>query len=293
MKRTFLVTGSEGFVGRALCRALESDGHTVLRFSTSLGHDVLRAGSLLELVNAKKVVPDTVIHLAARSFVPESWKDPKSFALVNVEGTRQVISSCLEMNARLLYMSSYVYGRPRYLPIDELHQVEGFNPYAQSKILAEEVVTMSPGLEYAIVRPFNIYGPGQDPRFIIAQIIRDYFVESEVVVQSLKPKRDYLYIDDFIDGLRVLLSRPFKCEIHNFGFGTSYSVNELIESLMHAAGEKVKFRSLEVYRENEVMDVVSSCRLTVAGLWSPTVSLSDGIKRCLAGVTGEAGRSSL
>lgn len=293
MKRTFLVTGSEGFVGRALCRALESDGHTVLRFSTSLGHDVLRAGSLLELAHTSKKMPDTVIHLAAKSFVPDSWKDPKSFELVNVEGTRQVISSCLAMNARLLYMSSYVYGRPRYLPIDELHPVEAFNPYAQSKIHAEEVVTTSPGLEYAIVRPFNIYGPGQDPRFIVAQIIRDYFAESEVVVQSLKPKRDYLYIDDFIDGLRVLLGRPFNCEIHNFGFGTSYSVNELIESLMQAVGKKVKFRSLEVYRENEVMDVVSSCRLTVAGLWSPTVSLSEGIKRCLALVTGEAGRSSL
>ncbi len=135
---------------------------------------------------------------------------------------------------------------------------------------------------WTIVRPFNIYGPGQDTRFLISQIVRDIFEKDEIVVQSLAPKRDYLFISDFVDAVLILLKKPFCGEVFNLGSGTSVSVQSILEQVLAISGKNLKYRSLDVQRENEVMDVVASSRLIEAGIWKPQTSLVNGLKACLA-----------
>ena len=85
-----------------------------------------------------------VIHLAGKTFVPESWKDPESFYRINLMGTINVLEFCRKSGSGLTYISSYLYGTPEYLPVDENHPVKSFNPYSHSKLLADHHASFTP-----------------------------------------------------------------------------------------------------------------------------------------------------
>ena len=74
-----------------------------------------------------------------------------------------------------IFASSYVYGPPDYLPIDEKHPVKAVNPYMASKALCEDLCksyARSFDIPVTIIRPFNIYGPGQPDHFLIPKIVK-------------------------------------------------------------------------------------------------------------------------
>ena len=105
---------------------------------------------------------------SARTFVPDSWSAPLSFYEVNLLGTVNVLEFCRARGASLTLVSSYVYGPPARLPIAEDEPLCAFNPYSHTKILAEETSLYYQrqfGVPVTIVRPFNVYGPGQDADF--------------------------------------------------------------------------------------------------------------------------------
>ncbi len=162
MKNEILVTGATGFLGRHLVTALESQGRVVRQHSSADG-DIASCSLPMEGVSH-------VFHLAARSYVPESWQNPRSFYHTNVMGTVNVLEHCRQNHAALTLLSSYVYGQPQRLPIAEDHPLVAANPYAHTKILAEDTARFYEqrfGISLLIVRPFNIYGPGQRGSFLI------------------------------------------------------------------------------------------------------------------------------
>ena len=71
-----------------------------------------------------------VFHLAAKTFVPDSWSDRCPFYEINVLGSLNVLEFCRSSKASVTLVSSYVYGRPEQLPIPETHRLQAFNPYA-------------------------------------------------------------------------------------------------------------------------------------------------------------------
>ena len=167
MKNEILVTGATGFLGRHLVAALESQGRAV-RIHSSAEGDIANCPLPMDGVSH-------VFHLAARSYVPESWQNPHAFYHTNVMGTVNVLEHCRRNQAALTLISSYVYGQPQRLPIAEDHPLAATNPYAHTKILAEDTARFYEqrfGLALAIVRPFNLYGPGQGHSFLIPSILR-------------------------------------------------------------------------------------------------------------------------
>src|SRR5258708_2340518 len=130
MNESILVVGSEGFIGTELVKALELDNFQVFRFSRSLGNDLVKEG-VFSPFEAQGIT--TVIHVAGRSFIPDSWKSPLDFYQVNTMGTERALEFCRKEGARMVYVSTYVYGRPQYLPIDEKHPVAPLNPYTHSR----------------------------------------------------------------------------------------------------------------------------------------------------------------
>lgn len=280
MAREILVTGSDGFVGRRLIPALEKMGHAVRAFSRKQG-DIASAELGYSGV-------DHVIHLAARTFVPESWRSPKPFFETNVLGTLNVLEFCKRQDASLTLVSSYVYGRPERLPIAETHPVEAFNPYNQSKIMAEQLARFyeaHAGLTLTIVRPFNLYGSGQDGRFLIPTLVHQFLDNScdRVEVADLRPKRDYLHVDDLVRMLATLADRP-QGGIYNAGSGTSISVADLAEAIRETSGSEKSFVSRGEERENEVMDVRADITKAEQELgWRPAITLRQGLAETIDG----------
>ena len=110
-----LVTGAKGFIGSRLCAALTAAGHQVLPFDIDTG-DISQPHALDAVEKA-----DIVYHLAARAFVPDSWTLTHEYMQTNVIGTETVLEYCRARQARLVFLSTYLYGEPQYLPVDENH----------------------------------------------------------------------------------------------------------------------------------------------------------------------------
>jgi nucleoside-diphosphate-sugar epimerase len=302
-KKKILVTGACGFIGSYLVKALIESGFeiNIFDFDTVINSKDkpspfikknntkinFFSGNIEDpnnLDNAIKGV-DHVFHLAARSFVPDSWKFPFDFYRTNIMGTANVLEACRKNNCSITYISSYVYGTPKYLPIDELHPVQSYNPYCHSKVLAEEVCNYykdNYGLKITVFRPFNVYGPGQNENFLIPEIIGQLLSEKnkKIIINDLVPKRDYLFVDDLINAL--VLSISSTGDIFNLGSGYSISVEELIKTAIEISGIEKKYISRNSKRENEVYDVVADIKKAKALLnWSPKTSLREGIGNCI------------
>jgi len=270
-----LVTGADGFVGRHLAPALQADGFEVVRHRRT-------DGDLAE-VEPQVLGATRVVHLAGRTFVPESWEHPARFYRDNVLATSRVLDFCRRTGAPIVCLSSYVYGVPRGLPIAESHPLEPFNPYAHSKILAEEVVRFYAahfGVAATIIRPFNLYGPGQDERFVIPTIVRQALDPAvpAITVHDLRPRRDYLYVADLVSIILAAL-RGAPGGVYNAGSGRSASVADVIGEIQRLTGTDKPVRVVGKPRAGEILDVVADVTRAREALgWRPQVSLRNGLR---------------
>ena len=224
---------------------------------------------------------DLMVHLAAKLFVPNSYLNPREFYYTNIVGTLNMLELCKKYEARFIFASSYVYGVPQYLPIDERHPLMAFNPYADTKIHAENLCHSYHNfydVKSVIVRPSNILGKGQNENFLIPSIFKQ--AKTGVIhLQDSKPKRDYIYIDDVISAyMKIIHSNDFNFEIMNIGSGSSFSVKEISEIINGYYDNKLTFTFTETERFNEVQDTVYNISTAKKLLnWTPKISLKEGL----------------
>jgi nucleoside-diphosphate-sugar epimerase len=275
MAESVLVTGATGFVGRHLAASLTAAGYRVHGHSSSVGDIGQKLPAYDEVRH--------VFHVAGRTFVPESWRDTASYYAVNVQGAVNVMEFCREHSTPVTVVSSYVYGIPQRLPIDENHPVSAPNPYAHTKILAEEVARFYEqqfGLRVSIVRPFNLYGRGQDARFLIPQLVQASVDPAVPVIEvaDLTPKRDYLHIQDLV-ALLMLMMQAQAGGTYNAGSGASVNVNDVATLIRDEAGTQKRIVARDEQRRNEIPDVVADITRARAMFgWEPQVSLIAGLK---------------
>jgi nucleoside-diphosphate-sugar epimerase len=277
--RNVLVTGATGFIGKCLVSRLEQTGITVYPFAVSVGQDV-RDSEAFEPFKTKNI--SHVFHLAGRTFVPDSWEEPGQFYQVNTLGTQHVLDFCRAVKARLVYVSAYVYGIPQFLPISESHPVCPNNPYAHSKWLGEELCRFYSqhfGVPVTVLRPFNIYGPGQDQQFLIPSILRQARSKAAITVKDITPRRDYLHIEDFVQSCIKSLQSNSQFSIFNVGSGCSISVKELLEMVKKHSPHTLEWKSTGEIRINEIPDTVADISAIQAALrWSPQLTLEDFVR---------------
>ena len=272
-----LVTGTSGFIGRRLVEVLEQRGQTCVPAAGRLERELICSPGIRK-----------VVHLAGRSYVPESWQNPLAFYETNVLGTARVLEYCRANAARLIHISSYVYGKPRQLPISEDHPTDATTPYTHSKLLAEECCRFYAeqfGLSIVVVRPFNIFGPFQDRRFLIPGLAWQVIDPAcdRVGVLDAEPRRDFLFVDDLVELVIRAIDDEYQ-GVLNAGSGRSVSVREVFEVLSRLAGCPHKqLVSQGERRAGEVMDVVADTRRATQVLgWQPSVTLEEGLGRVLA-----------
>ena len=187
----------------------------------------------------------------------------------------------------MIYTSSYVYGNPKKLPTNESQETVPFNPYAQSKLLGEQLCEGYNNffnIPMIILRPFNIYGKGQSDNFIIPSIITNAKT-GKVRLRDSSPRRDLLYIDDLVDAYICALDYATdSVEIFNVGLGKSYSIEEIVNIISDSMDD-----SFEVYysgekRQHEVFETradISKARYQLN--WQPKYNLVQGIKSMIQG----------
>lgn len=129
-----------------------------------------------------------------------------------------------------------------------------------------------------IVRPFNLYGPGQDSRFLIPLLVEQVLnpAQPEIRVADPTPRRDYLHVEDFARLLLLTIDGPPG--VYNAGSGSSNSIAELVEYLLAAAGVRKPLAGTNQNRRNEIPDVVAGIARAAGALgWKPRIGLPEGL----------------
>jgi nucleoside-diphosphate-sugar epimerase len=275
MNKKVIVTGATGFLGKKLCKALKQRNITTLELNSE-GHDIADKNYFDQVPDGKY---DHFYHLAAKTFVPDSWADPLAFIKTNTLGTVNALEFCKPKNIPVTFVSAFVYGNVAN-PIQESTVPEPNNPYALSKKLAEDLCLFYERhhkLAITVVRPFNIYGPGQPGHFLIPSIIKQAILNGNVTVGDLAPRRDYIYIDDVTDLLCKMIENR-ATGIFNAGTGNSYSVAEVIGLIEKIIGKKIEIQSAGNVRKNEIMDTVASISSARDAFdWYPAWTLEKGL----------------
>lgn len=288
-EKQIAITGENGFVGRHLVNALKELNSSVITLRDLDGNSLdVRNKELIQIKMDETGDIDIIYHLAAMTSVISSYQNPHATYETNILGTLNILELCrLHDIDKIVYASSYVYGMPQYLPVDEKHITDSPNPYSRSKLIGEELCKsyhQDFGIKCIILRPFNIYGPGQRSDFLIPKIISSLSC-GEVVLRDPEPKRDFVYITDMIDAYIKAGEYEAGFDIFNIGFGQSYSVKEIMEKIMKIYGSKIRVIYKGDRRRNEIMDCYANIKKArnILG-WRPCIDIDKGLRLILNGL---------
>ena len=276
--KKILITGASGFIGKSLVNDLKEDNFKIYCYSSKDG-DITQQKTWNKMPRA-----DYLIHLAAKTFVPKSWKNPKNFIYVNSSSLINAIQYCKKNKCKLIYLSSFIYGNKK-TPINEESKLSPHNPYALSKQIGESICEFYKkvdNLDVIILRPFNIFGENQKESFLIPKLIKQIKNKDKIFVMDLKPKRDYLYIKDLIQAIKKSLLYKGNFYIFNIGSGKSYSVEDVIKTLQKIFKTNLDVITTKEIRKMEVDDTIADINLAKKELnWQPDYSLEEALKEMI------------
>lgn len=273
-----LITGSTGFIGKHLVNYLN------LKYNYNLITISSNDGDICDIKTWNKLPKvDVIVHLAASTYIPHSWDNPNLFINNNFNGTINALNFAKKHNSKFIFLSTYLYGNPLKLPIKETSNIDANNPYSFSKLIAENACQFYAkyfNLHVTILRPFNIYGPGQNKNFLIPTLINQLNNSDEITIQDGEPKRDYLYIDDLIHAISLVIENNFKFEIFNLGFGKSYSINDVVNILKIIKNKDIKIIDKKIRRINEIMNTIADINKAKKLLnWKPEITMIEGLTK--------------
>lgn len=310
-----LVTGGAGYIGSHIVKELLSRGYTATVLDNlSTGHSKsLPAGVKLykaDLLDKEALAgafeetrPLVVMHFAAKSIVPESINKPLETFHHNLTGTMNLLEAMKKFGTTKIVFSSTaaVYGEPVEVPISESHPLEPTNPYGESKLFIEKIMSRladNGSLQYISLRYFNAAGAdsegkiGEDHRpetHLIPLVLAVAAGKKEelVVYGNDYPTadgtavRDYIHISDLasahILALEALLNNCKTRAVYNLGNERGYSVLEVIKQVQTVTDKKVNYR-LGPRREGDPSTLIAgSGRIKSELNWRPQNSELENI----------------
>jgi len=277
-----LITGHSGFIGSYLQKKLEQTDHKLILVDIANGTNICDWQQVKHFEGI-----DAIVHLANLTFVPASYEQPQRFYETNYLSTLNMLELCRLNNAKMVFFSSYIYGHPQYQPIDENHPTQAFNPYAQTKVICEslcEGYNRDFKVPITIFRPFNIYGSGQNPDFLIPSIVQQA-KNGKIVIKDDRPKRDYIHVEDIVGAIVTAIETPNNdrsIQKYNLGSGVSYSVKEIVNLVRGLFDTEIEYICTHEIRPNDVMDTIADISKIKKELhWEPSISILDGLKKMI------------
>lgn len=295
--KRLLVTGRHGFVGSSIANHLarqRQPAWSLAEISPAL--DLRDSAQALAAVRAAQ--PDAVIHLAAQSFVPESFRDPRTTLDVNLYGTLNLLDALrsVKFSGRLLFVGTgEIYGLvpEADLPIDERHVTAPRNPYAVSKVAAEALCYQwfaSERMDIVLARPFNHIGAGQSDRFALSDFARQLAgiksgrAQPVLSVGDIDVTRDFTAVDDVVEAYFALLDRGEPGETYNVCSGVERSVRSLLDRLIALSGIDVRVETDEArLRKSEQRRIYGNpAKIERATGWRVATPIDNALAATLA-----------
>jgi len=290
------ITGASGFVGHHIAQIVADGGFGDCALHPMPDDLDIRDSAALQ-ASLASVRPDWVIHLAARSFVPDSFADPRGTLDVNLFGTLNLLCVLRDMKfrGRLLYVSSGdVYGAvpEAALPVAESRWPEPRNPYAVSKVAAETLCLQwhrSEQLDVVVARPFNHIGPGQSERFVVPALARQVSAIAAgqqpptLVVGDIDVTRDFSDVRDVVRAYAAILGRGQAGQIYNVCSGREVTIRSILQTLCTLARvNPAVVQDSARLRPSEQRRMVADCQCLRADTgWEPTIPLETSLQQIL------------
>jgi nucleoside-diphosphate-sugar epimerase len=299
----YLVTGGAGFIGSNMVDELVRRGHEVAVLDNlSAGKEAnlagvrskidFREGSITDLAAVQSACRgmDYVIHLAARTSVPQSVKDPLETNHVNIDGTLNVLVAARDAKVRrfVYAASSAAYGETPTQPKLETMPSEPISPYGVTKYVGElyaQVFGRVYGLENASVRYFNVFGPRQDPTSQYSGVLSRFMLaviegQPPVVYGDGEQSRDFTYIENIVDEtLRACEAKGASGLTFNGGTGARITLNQVLKLLEKITGKKIQAK-YDAPRTGDIRDSQADVSLARKILgYEPRVQFEEGLGR--------------
>ena len=299
----YMVTGGAGFIGSNTVDELVQRGHSVVVLDDlSSGKEENLSGVCDKITLIKSSITDIeavrmamheadyVLHLAARTSVPRSVKDPLETNLINIEGTLNVLVAAKEKKVRRVVFaaSSAAYGETPTLPKVETMQAQPISPYGVTKYVGElygQAFLKCYGLETVSLRYFNIFGPRQDPSSPYAGVLAKFctaFLEhtQPVVFGDGQQTRDFTFVDNAVHANLLACEAPnLAGKVFNIGCGGRISLNEVLGTLRKITGRALEAK-YDPPSEGDILDSqadISQARALLG--YAPQVGFEEGLRR--------------
>src|SRR5467141_2703347 len=251
----FVITGGAGFIGSNTVDELVRRGHSVVVLDDlSSGKEenlaeirnkiTLIKGSIIDIEVVRKAMHEAeyVIHLAARTSVPKSVKDPIETNRINIDGTLNVLVAARDAKVKRIVFaaSSSAYGETPTLPKVETMEPQPISPYGVTKYVGElyaQTFGRCYGLQNVSLRYFNVFGPRQDPSSpysgVLAKFCTDFLEKTDpVVFGDGQQTRDFTYIDNVVQANLLACEAPAASgKVINIGTGARISLNQILQLL--------------------------------------------------------------
>lgn len=295
-----LITGGNGFIGSNLSKELLSQGHEVNILDLSDRPAIGLTGALFhrgnithqEFMETTISGCEVVFHEAALTSVTDSIENPEKFRKVNVWGTRNVLETCRKHDVKkvILASSAAVYGDTENLPIAEGSSLNPISPYAESKVQNEKDANeyfREYGLETVSLRYFNVYGPGQDPKFPYSGVISKFMDcaiggKQPTIYGDGNQTRDFVFVDDVVNAnLLAMEKNGIGGEAFNIATGKETSVLRLWDAINELDGSD-SGPLFAPRKEGDILRSVASIEKAKKMLdYEPKYSIKKGLEKTM------------
>lgn len=302
MKKTYLVTGGQGFIGKAVSLSLLEKNQNVVVLDNNfrekkffLKHKNLKIikGDIRKKndLNKIKTKIHSVIHLAAINGTKNFYDKPDLVLEVGVKGIINIIDFCKDKNIKEIFLasSSEVYQTPPNFPTDENVRLIIPNPhnprfsYSSTKIISEILLLNSNYFKKAVIfRPHNIYGADMGKKHVIPElIIKILKSKNSLKIQGNgKNSRSFCYIDDFVKGLNLIIKKGKHKEIYNIGNEEEIKIIDLTKLLIKLLKKDLKIITSAKSFYNANRRLPDLTKLKKLG-YKPKINLNKGLNNTI------------
>jgi len=301
-----LITGGLGFVGSHLVDSLVKKDHKIKILTKTLSKkkNIKKSAKKIQIEKIdltnfqqlgkiiEKFKPDVIIHLAGNASHSKSFENPLKDIDSNAKTTLFMLEKIRKLNTQckfILGSTFIVIGKPKKLPVNENTPCNPTTIYGTNRLSSEyfcKIYHEVYGLHTNIFRITNSYGPREQiipKKNAVNFLIYKSFKKEEISIYNQgKFFRDFIYIDDVISGINIILKKGKSGELYWISSGKRTWFYEFGDILEKTTGCKVKYSETPVYTKKVDVGnfVVSNSKLRKLG-WSPKISVDVGVKKTL------------